>query len=86
MTYKLTTTVPRITEARLESLKRVAGNLAPFVSAPLIETEAQAVAQATAVVNTQLAQDSQHSCIAGIEKIDFDFFDDEWRITFRILD
>jgi len=86
MTYMLTTTVPRITAAKLDSLKRLAGNLAPFVVAPLIETEAEAVTQATTTVNAELAKDSQYASITGVEKVTFDFEADEWAITFQIFD
>lgn len=86
MTYELTTTVPRITVAKLDSLKRLAGNLAPFVVAPLIESETQAIAQAYTAVNARLAEESQYASISGVLKVDFDFKTDEWTIIFRIFD
>jgi len=73
--------VPRLTEAHLKRLRATAGELGPFITAPLIETEEAAVRTARAALADEFEARFQDARIIGVKKVIWDEPAQVWAVV-----
>jgi len=77
--------VPRLTKVHLEKLRATAGELGPFITAPLIETEQDAIRMARSRLADELEARYQEARVIGLKKVIWDEPAQVWAIVFDYI-
>jgi hypothetical protein len=86
MTYVLSVTVPVVTAQDIAGLKKAAGRLSAFVTAPLLDTEKAAGDYAVALKTDSVNRSSQNSFISGVKSVTKSADGGEWTVELSIFD